>query len=143
MGWSIYLPAGTLIVQYSGVVTFTSSVVNLPINPNNVQDKSTALAIPMPMPISLPIILSYGIESRYLTITGVFFIGGQTASYIEDNYLIPLRNSVYRCVRIDAGCNRYNGSYILSEFSFTEVQCLVNYFTYNMTLMAFSTEIVV
>jgi hypothetical protein len=148
MPWNLYLhpDGGTLMVSSGNImasITLTSNTITLPINPNNVTDKSTALSVPLPMPLSLPMILSYGIESRTLTVQGVLFVGGQTASYIEQNYLIPLRNHVYRTMSLVADNQRYNGDYILQEFSYNEVQALVNYFTYSMTLQAYSTQVVI
>jgi hypothetical protein len=142
MGWSIYLhpDGGTLLVS-SGTITLTSSTVNLPINPNNVTDNTVALAVPMAIPLGLPYITSYGIESRTLTVQGVLFIAGQSASYIETNYLIPLRNHVYRTCAIQADDQRYDGDYVLQQFTFTEVQALVGYFTYSMTLLAYSLNV--
>jgi hypothetical protein len=141
LGWTIYTPSGSLMVS-SGVINLTSGEIHLPINPNNVQDRTSALSVPMPIPMSLPFILSYGIESRQLSVQGVIFIAGQTASYIEQTYLIPLRNNVYRVIRIVADGERYSGEYILQEFAFTEVQAAIGYFTYSMTLLAFSLPIV-
>jgi hypothetical protein len=140
-GWTIKTPSGSLMVS-SGVINLTSSTITLPINPNNVQDRSTALSIPMPMPLSLPFVMSYGIESRQLSVQGVIFIAGQTPEYIATNYLVPLRNNTYRVITISGAGARYDGDYILQEFSFTEIQAAIGYFTYNMTLMAYSIPIV-
>lgn len=142
--WTIKTPSGSLIVS-SGTINLTSNSIVLPVNPNDAMDKSTALSIPLPIPLSYPMIVSYGIENRTLTVQGVIWVNGQNSSYLEDTYLIPLRNVVYRVVTIDAGASnkRYNGDYILQEFTYHEVAGFINYFTYSMTLLPYSIQVVI
>jgi len=134
---SSYITSGSVVLS-PGVLSIVPFSFTLPVNPNNVQDKSIALMTPMALPMSLPFILSYGVESRQLTVQGVIYEAGKTSHEIEEMYLKPLRSVVYRIINLNADDYRYNGDYVLQEFTYTEVAALVAYFTYSMTLLPYS-----
>jgi hypothetical protein len=135
--------SGSVYADTSGGLIYINPFsIELPVNPNNVSDKTQALSLPMPIPMGLPFIFSYGIENRSLTVQGAIFSAGKTVEQIESQILLPLKYATYRVISISNAGARYNGDYILQEFSFNEVQAIVNYYTYSMTLMAFWEQVV-
>jgi len=70
--------------------------VTLPLNPRRVIEKSIAELKAAPQPIGLPMLIHLGPKSRVLSLEGMLAEAGKTASDLETDYLVPLRNTVVR-----------------------------------------------
>ena len=118
--------------------------ITLPINPESVEERRTADVMVVPIPGGdLPFIISSGIDSVELTVSGKIYVQGQTSSYIETTYLIPLRNCVYKLVTVSADDTRYDGDYIMVEFVYSERAGIPAYFEYTMKLIRGSEMVVI
>ena len=80
-------------------------------------------------PNNLPIIVSIG-QDRGLEVEGWIFVQGQTAAYLETNYIIPLRQLVHTEVTISAPDTRYDGSYVFESFVVDEEYKYLNAFKF-------------
>lgn len=68
----------------------------------------------------LPIIISLGKQATVLTLEGWFY-NGQPQTSLESSFIEKLDNSVYKKVVINGPGTRYDGSWIIDEFSHEDV----------------------
>ena len=90
----------------------------------------------------LPIITVVGKKTRTVTLEGILFAEGQNKSYLESNYISPLKNKVGQLVTLSAPDSRYDGQYILESFEYREESC-APIFRYMITLIQGSSMVVI
>lgn len=118
------------------------SSITLPTNPITVTDENTAEPLILELPGELPFVLSFGKGARKLDLRGWLYVPGQSASYIETNYLNPLRTAIHKKVTISAPDSRYDGDWILVQFTYEEVGGIVAAFQYSMRFIMGSIQVV-
>jgi hypothetical protein len=109
--------------------------ITLPMPPQRVTLEYSADTKVIRKPGSLPIIFSYGGGAVTMRWEGILFVEGQSASYLETNFLIPLANKVWKQVTVSAPDSRYDGNWILTRATFTEEKGRVAAFNYVLEFM--------
>ena len=111
--------------------------VTLPSAPAQATKRSPAKVETFEIDGDLPILIVPGLSALELTIEG-FFVGSK--STIETNYLSPLEALKGTEVTVAFPDSRYDGNWILADFSYTEVDA--KRFTYRIRLLKGSSHIV-
>jgi hypothetical protein len=108
--------------------------VTLPNNPTRAEIRNKAIIESLELPGDIPFLLGLGKEGQTLTIEGTLQAANQASAslYIESNYIFPLTSGVFQCVQVNADDNRYNGQYVLSEFTWSEEAGAPGVYRYSM-----------
>jgi len=108
--------------------------VGLPYNPYTVQVKDAADLKAYRYPSQLALLISFGKKARILTLEGYIAQSGKDKSFLETEYIIPLRNKVGTQVTVQGPDTRYDETWIMNSFTVTENRGEVVSFTYRMEL---------
>ena len=111
--------------------------VTLPKAPNRATKRNPSTIEPFELDGELPVLNVPGLSAIELTLEGIFF---GTKSTIETSYLSPLEALVGTEVTVAFPDSRYDGSWIFSEFSYTELDA--KQFSYRIKLLQGSSHIV-
>ena len=111
--------------------------VSLPNAPNRATKKNPSRMEPFELDGELPILNVTGLSAVELTLEGIFF---GTKSTIESSYLGPLEALVGTEVTVAFPDSRYDGDWILSDFTYTELNA--KQFSYRIKLLQGSSHIV-
>ena len=101
-------------------MSWVIGTVTLPFPPQRISDKSPADVKSYTFPGELPLLISMGNKARILSLEGYIAAVGKTSTQLEEDYLIPLRNLVHTQVSVAAPNSRYDGNYILVDFTYWE-----------------------
>lgn len=115
-------------------MSWVIGTVTLPFPPKKVTDKSPADVKSYTYPGELPLLISMGNKARILSLEGYISAIGKTATQLEEDYLVPLRNMVHTQVTVAAPDSRYDGDYIMVAFSFWEEGGTIRVFRYKIDL---------
>ncbi len=115
-------------------MSFVIGTTTLPLLPFSVTEANPSTLKTGDLPNKLPMIVSIGRATRKVTLEGYIFVTGQSKSQLTTSYLTPLRNQTHTLVAVTSPDSRYNGNYILEDFTFTETSEYPGAFKYKILL---------
>jgi len=118
-------------------VSYTIGSVTLPTAPKQVSKRNPAKVEEFELDDDLPILIVPGMRAIELNVEGVL-VGDKAA--IESAVLLPLEALKGTVVTVAFPDTRYDGDWILADFSYTEVSA--KHFTYSLKLVKGSFHIV-
>ena len=104
----------------SYTITQNGSTVMLPLAPKRTRFNAGANIKESTYPTARNLVISYGRKADKLTWEGVIAEYGKGAGKLDKNYLSRLTNMVYKEVVISAPGERYDGSWIMNSFQYSE-----------------------
>jgi hypothetical protein len=114
--------------------TFVVGGITLPLIPSRCSESNTASLKTNDLPGTLPLIVSIGLKPRKITVEGYIYVAGQNKSYLNTNYIVPLRALVRTLVAVTSPDGIYNGNYVLEDFTPDQTSDYPSAFKYKMTL---------
>jgi len=124
-------------------MTWMIDDIALPVEPQSVRLQYAAEVKTLSYPGDLAMILSLGRKVDVLTIKGYIADPPKTKSELESEYILPLKEKVYREVRITAPDSRFDGKWIFVTFVVDEKPGEVGTYWYEMTFWKGSTHMLV
>jgi len=112
--------------------SWDSTVITWPRNPKSIVLKSTSITKSLTKPGSKAMLLSYGKKPDVLTLEGLLYEKGKTASYLISTYISPMLSRVYKEVTISELESNINGAWILASFLYRKIGGYPNVYTYKM-----------
>lgn len=122
-------------------MSYVIDAVTLPRNPSRVIKKTAASFKELAVPGN-PYIISFGDKAVVMTWEGFIEEAGKDASDLETDYLTPLDGKVHSQVTVACPDSRYDGNWILTEFTYEELGGQVVSFRYRMQFVKGATHIV-
>ena len=118
-------------------MSFAIGAVTLPTGPKQVSKRNSAKIEEFEIDSDTPGIIVPGLGAAELNISG-FLVGAK--STLENTYLLPLEALVGTVVTVAFPDTRYDGSWVLADFSYSEINA--KQFTYSLKLVKGSFSVV-
>ena len=118
-------------------MSYVIGSVTLPVGPKQVSKRNPAKVEEFELDGDLPGLIVPGMRAVELSIEGVFV--GVKAT-LESSFLLPLEALKGTVVTVVFPDTRYDGDWVLADFSYTEVSA--KHFTYSLKLVKGSVHIV-
>jgi len=122
--------------------SWDTTVITWPINPTKATMKFTTIRKTVPVPGDYAILISTGKQPKVLTIEGILYEPGKTAAQLETDYINPMLDRLHKEVTISAPDTRYDGTWILTAFTYSEAGGAINQFRYKLEFYMGSSHIV-
>lgn len=116
------------------VSDWTIGGINLPLNPTTIDEQDPATIQSSNYPSELPLLISLGKKARVLVLEGWIREHGQTKTYLDTTYVIPLRNLLYTEVAVAGPRTLYDGNYLLNKLTIREEPGIVAAYRFRIEL---------
>jgi len=113
-----------------------SETIVLPVGPQKVQKRKLTNLKEITRVGTKPYVYVFGLKSDQLVLQGYLAKEGESMSYVEANYITPLESWVHSEISLVAPGSRYDGNYLLREFTYTEKGGTVAAVEYKITLIS-------
>ena len=116
-------------------MSWTIGSITLPVAPYKTELRNSGDIQTARLPGGLPIVLAIGKKGRILRLDGHLYRKGWSKDSIDTTYITPLEDDVGTIVAVTAPGSRYDGNWVLNEFTYQENKGDVWSYDYRIELL--------